>query len=197
MTRSNLCHANFAQQIHKLSKHNLQVYSLCGRKRLLTAMQFRTTLHTSYGRRRLLLAILFFTLADLVETGVYHLHTLCGRRRLLTAAYFLTILHTSRGRRRLLTPIDFLCVLYQIHIHNSSFRMRSSATVGSRETNQTQTLSKGSGRRFLSMSTQPQRMRSLLLQWISGLLHQSQRKLIEKRLTQAQDCAEECSDRKH
>ena len=73
----------------------------------------------------------------------------------------------------------------------------SSATKVSRRTNQAQTVSKWNGRRCLSMSTQPQRMLSLLPHWISVLLHQRHRKQMEKRITQAHDRAKENSDREH
>ena len=73
----------------------------------------------------------------------------------------------------------------------------SSATNGSRGTNQAQAVTEGSGHRFIFMPTQPQRMLLLLPHRISILLHQRQRKQMEKRLTQAHDCAEEGSDRKH
>ena len=62
---------------------------------------------------------------------------------------------------------------------------------------QARAVSNESGRRFLLMFTQPQRMLSLLPRRISVHLPQSQRKQIEKRFTQAHDCAEEGSDRKH
>ena len=93
-------------------------YILCRCRELLTAMLCFTILHTSYGRRRVLLAIWYQFQKDRHEQTrcgfkfLFILHTLCRRRRLLTAVQVITILHTSSGRLRLLKAMQFFTILH-------------------------------------------------------------------------------------
>ena len=104
-------------------------HALCGRG-LLSATQLVITLHTMDGRMKLLIAKLYFTIANIVDLRLQLFqkdrdeqvrltfkfwslqYALCGRR-LLSTIQFITILHTTDGRRRLLTAMQFFTILHR------------------------------------------------------------------------------------
>lgn len=102
--------------------------ALCGRRKLIAAIQLFTILHRSEGRKSLLLAVLIFTIAGIGESRLYQpqtdryehkkfgfkllssQHAFCARRKIITAIQFFTILHRVDGRRSLLLAVQIFTI---------------------------------------------------------------------------------------